>query len=56
MRIRVKQARPVDLNDAIRHAVELETFNRAEKKQLEGQGFMRATTGKVDDNTYDSKK
>ena len=51
MRIRVKQARPVDLNDAIRHAVELEAYNRAEKKHLEGQGFMRATSGKGDDSS-----
>ena len=50
MRIRVKQARPVDLNDAIRHAVELEAYNRAEKKHLEGQGFLRATSEKGDDS------
>ena len=36
MRIRIKQTRPVDLNDAIRHAVELEAYNRAERKHLEG--------------------
>jgi hypothetical protein len=27
MRLRIKQARPINLNDAIRHAVELEAFN-----------------------------
>ena len=32
MRIRIKQSRPQNLNDAIRLAVELETFNRAEQK------------------------
>jgi hypothetical protein len=31
MRIRIKQSRPQNLNDAIRLAVELETFNRAER-------------------------
>jgi predicted aspartyl protease len=30
------------LNDAVRHAVELEAFNRAEKKTLESQGLLRA--------------
>jgi hypothetical protein len=29
MRLRIKQARPINLNDAIRHAVELEAFNKA---------------------------
>ncbi|VDI13238.1 Hypothetical predicted protein [Mytilus galloprovincialis] len=31
MRIRIKQSRPHGLNDALRVAVELETYNRAEK-------------------------
>ena len=30
MRLKIKQARPVDLNDSIRHAVELESFYGAE--------------------------
>ena len=46
MRLRIKQARPSNLNEAVRHAVELEAFNRAERRHLEGQGYMRATTGK----------
>ena len=46
MRLRIKQARPSNLNDAVRHAVELEAFNRAERRHLEGQGYMRATTEK----------
>jgi hypothetical protein len=41
MRLRIKQAQPTNLNDAVRHAVELKAFNRAEKKTLEGQGYMR---------------
>ena len=32
MRLRIKQARLSDLNDAVRHAVELEVFYRAEKR------------------------
>ena len=38
MRLKIKQARPVDLNDAIQHAVELESFYRAERRQ---QGMVR---------------
>jgi hypothetical protein len=33
MRLRIKQARPINLNDAISHAVELEAFNKAELKR-----------------------
>ena len=40
IRLRVKQARPSDLNDAVRHAVELEAYNRAERKKQEGQGYL----------------
>ena len=36
MRLRIKQARPANLNDAVRHAVELEAFSRAERRHLEG--------------------
>lgn len=31
IRLRIKQARPLSLNDAVRHAVELEAYNRAER-------------------------
>ncbi len=48
MRLRIKQARPGDLNDAVRHAVELEAFNRAERRHLEGQGYMRSASEKED--------
>ena len=41
MRLRIKQARPSSLNMAVRHAVELEAFNKAEKKHTEVHGFMR---------------
>ena len=43
MRLKIKQARPVDLNDAVRHAVQLEAFYRAECKHL-GQGYIKAAT------------
>lgn len=32
MRLKIKQSRPADLNDAVRHAVELEAFYRAEQR------------------------
>ena len=58
MRIRIKQSRPQNLNDAIRLAVELETFNRAERRVTEGRSYLRTTTadsaaGKVSDKTKD---
>lgn len=37
MSLRIKQARPVDLNDAVRHAVELQAFQSADKKMQENQ-------------------
>ena len=43
MRLRIKQARPTNLNDAVRHAVELEAFNKAELKHEEGRGYLRTT-------------
>jgi hypothetical protein len=43
MRLRIKQARPINLNDTIRHAVELEAFNKAELKRNEGGGYLRST-------------
>jgi hypothetical protein len=44
MRIRIKQSRPQHLNDAIRLAVELETFNRAERRVTEGRSYLHTTT------------
>jgi hypothetical protein len=43
MRLRIKQARPLNLNDAVRHAVELESFYRAERKHFEKQGSYRSS-------------
>ena len=39
-RLRVKQARPSDLNDAVRHVVELEAYKQTERKKQEGQGYL----------------
>ena len=47
VRLKIKQARPVNLNDAVR---ELEAFYRAENKQM-GQGFIHATTPVETPNT-----
>jgi hypothetical protein len=58
MRIRIKQSRPQNLNDAIRLAVELETFNRAKRRVTEGPSYLRTTAAdstadKVSDKTKD---
>ncbi|XP_056014993.1 uncharacterized protein LOC130052872 [Ostrea edulis] len=41
MRLRIKQARPRSLNDATRHAVELEAFVRSDKQRMESQTHLR---------------
>ena len=51
MRLRIKQARPVNLNDAVRHAVELEAFNKAEIKKTEGKGYLRVASETFDSNS-----
>jgi oligoendopeptidase F len=43
MRLRIKQARPTNLDDAVRHAVELEAFNKAEEKRGDCHGYIRTT-------------
>ena len=53
MRLRIKQARPLNLNDAVRHAVELEAFDRAERKHLEGQGYMQSTVENIPEQRND---
>jgi hypothetical protein len=37
MRLRIKQTRPVDLNDAVRHAVELQAIQSADRKIQENR-------------------
>ena len=41
MRMKIKQARPVDFNNAVRHAVDLEAFYRAQNKQM-GFGVIQS--------------
>lgn len=43
MRLRVKQARPADLNDAVRHAVELDAFQAADQRMHESPTYARST-------------
>ncbi|KAH3786243.1 hypothetical protein DPMN_164349 [Dreissena polymorpha] len=45
MRLRIKQARPVSRNDAIRHAVELEALYRAERTKPDRHVSAVATDG-----------
>ena len=47
MRRKIKQARPTSRNMAVRHAVEAEAFNKAERKHLAGQVFMLATNQQI---------
>jgi hypothetical protein len=44
MRLCVKQARPLNFNDAVRYAVELEAFNKAERKRDDVRGYLRTTS------------
>jgi uncharacterized protein YutE (UPF0331/DUF86 family) len=41
MRLRIKQARPVNLNDAIVHAMELEAFNSAERRLTDSISYLQ---------------
>ncbi|CAG2226254.1 unnamed protein product [Mytilus edulis] len=53
MRLRIKQSRPKGLNDAVRLAVELEAYNKAENKVREGRGYLRQT---MNDDELDRKE
>ncbi|CAC5370906.1 unnamed protein product [Mytilus coruscus] len=44
MKLRIKQSRPKGLNDAIRLAVELEAYNKAESRTMKSLGHLRQTT------------
>ncbi|CAC5373973.1 unnamed protein product [Mytilus coruscus] len=44
MRLRIKQSRPKGLNKAIRLAVELEAYNKAESRTMKNMGHLRHTT------------
>ncbi|CAC5386927.1 unnamed protein product [Mytilus coruscus] len=44
MRLRIKQSRPKGFDDAIRLAVELEAYNKAESRTMKSMGHLRQTT------------
>jgi hypothetical protein len=44
IRIRIKQSRPANLNEAISLAVELEAYNRDERRERELKGYLRSAT------------
>ena len=43
MRLKIKQSRPINLDEAIRLAVELEAFNQAESSNRVNRGHLRST-------------
>ena len=49
MRLKIKQTRPKDLNEAVKVAVELEAFDRAER-QRRGQKYIRQTHVHMEEN------
>lgn len=49
MGLRIMQARVVDLNPAVSHAVELQAFQSAERKIQDSQGYVRATGKDISD-------
>ena len=51
MLLRMKQARHVNLKDAVRHTVELEAFNKAESKKTEGKGYLRVASATFDSDS-----
>jgi hypothetical protein len=50
MRLRIKQARPVNLNGAVRHAVELEAYFKAEGKLRESKEYLHIVNSTSADN------
>ena len=54
MKIRIKQVRPKDLNDSIRHAVEFGAYLRAEE-QCNHKAYQRQVTGTVAENSVDKE-
>lgn len=49
MGLRITQARLVDLNPAVRNAVELHAFQSAERKIQDSQGYVRAADKDISD-------
>ena len=58
MRLKIKQARPMNLNDAVHHAIELEAYYRAEQKRVTDKGILYSTTqpGSGSDEIKDLKE
>jgi hypothetical protein len=54
MRIRIKQVRPKDLNDAIRHAVEYEAYLRAEEHR-DHKAYQRQVADKVVESSFNEE-
>lgn len=54
MRLRIQQSRPKSLNDAVRLAVEIEAFCRAERQRRHDVGFARGATMDVVDTNASS--
>ena len=52
MRIRIKQSRPANLNQAICLAVELDALYKAEKKNEFGRAHLRGATGTGETKRY----
>ena len=50
MRLKIQQTRPKDVNEAVKVAVELEAFDRAEK-QRRGQKYVRQADAQMDGNS-----
>ena len=42
LRLKIKQARPLNLNDAIRHAVELEAYFKAESNCIDASSYVNS--------------
>ena len=51
IRIRIKQSRPANLKEAISLAVELEAYNRVEKRDKEFRGHLRTATSEEQPST-----
>jgi hypothetical protein len=54
MHIRIKQVRPKDLNDAVRHAVEYEAYLRAEEER-DHKAYQRQVADKVAESSFNEE-
>lgn len=53
MRLRVRQARPIDHNDAVRHAVELDAFQAADHRMHDSPTYARSTQSDKEKVVFD---